>query len=103
MQERLRTLLSPLNFAAYLAWGAIGWELLFTRWDTPGWLGAPPPAWLLGALHLAFLGLFMSVVGHGREVTGWPVGTIIRGHTVMWNGEIIGQAPGQPIRFVEAL
>jgi dihydroorotase len=39
----------------------------------------------------------------GREVTGWPVGTIIRGRTVMWNGEIIGEAQGQPIRFVEAL
>ena len=39
----------------------------------------------------------------GREVTGWPVGTIIRGRTVMWNGEILGEAQGQPIRFVEAL
>ena len=39
----------------------------------------------------------------GREVTGWPVGTIIRGRRVMWNDEIIGHAHGQPIRFVEAL
>ena len=39
----------------------------------------------------------------GRTVTGWPVGTIIRGRTVMWNGEITGEAQGQPIRFVEAL
>ena len=39
----------------------------------------------------------------GREVTGWPVGTFVRGRKVMWNGEIIGKAQGQPIRFVEAL
>lgn len=70
MPARLRSLLSPLNFAAYLAWGAIGWELMFTRWASPAWLGAPAPGWLLAGLHLAFLGLFMSVVGHGRDVTG---------------------------------
>jgi dihydroorotase len=39
----------------------------------------------------------------GRTVTGWPVGTFIRGRMVMWNGEITGKAQGQPIRFVEAL
>jgi dihydroorotase len=33
------------------------------------------------------------------EVTGWPVGTIIRGARVMWQGEIIGPAHGQPVRF----
>ena len=25
----------------------------------------------------------------GKTVTGWPVGTIIRGHKVMWEGEIV--------------
>ncbi|MFN4143585.1 dihydroorotase [Aestuariivirga sp.] len=39
----------------------------------------------------------------GRTVTGWPVGTLVRGRTVMWNDEIIGEAQGQPIRFIEAL
>ncbi len=39
----------------------------------------------------------------GMSVTGWPVGTFIRGRPVMWNGEIIGQAQGQPIRFSEIL
>ncbi len=39
----------------------------------------------------------------GREVTGWPVGTFVRGRCVMWNDEIIGPAEGQPIRFIEAL
>ena len=34
---------------------------------------------------------------------GWPIGTYVRGRRVMWNDEIIGQAHGQPIRFVEAL
>ena len=36
-------------------------------------------------------------------VTGWPIGTFVRGRRVMWNDEIIGQAQGQPIRFIEAL
>ena len=39
----------------------------------------------------------------GRSVTGWPAGTMIRGRTVMWNDEIIGEAHGQPIRFTESL
>ena len=40
---------------------------------------------------------------HGMTVTGWPVGTFVRGRRVMWNGEIIGPAEGRPIRFIEAL
>jgi len=40
---------------------------------------------------------------HGMTVTGWPVGTFVRGRRVMWNGEIIATAEGQPIRFIEAL
>jgi len=39
----------------------------------------------------------------GVEVTGWPVGTIVRGRRVMWDGEIITPSTGEPIRFVEAL
>jgi dihydroorotase len=39
----------------------------------------------------------------GVEVTGWPRGTIIRGRRVMWEGEIMGEAQGQPIAFMEAL
>ncbi len=40
---------------------------------------------------------------HGVSVTGWPVGTILRGKTVMWQGELVTPATGQPIRFLEAL
>ncbi|MDR3475305.1 MAG: dihydroorotase [Devosia sp.] len=36
-------------------------------------------------------------------VTGWPVGTIIRGQKVMWQGELVIPASGRPIRFLEAL
>ncbi len=36
---------------------------------------------------------------HGTEVQGWPAATIIRGQTVMWQGEIAPQAAGRPIRF----
>ncbi len=39
----------------------------------------------------------------GMTVTGWPVGTIIRGRKVMWDGEIIGPAQGEPVRFQETL
>ncbi len=39
----------------------------------------------------------------GHEVMGWPMGTIIRGRRVMWEGEIIGPALGQPIAFMETL
>lgn len=39
----------------------------------------------------------------GREVQGWPVATIIRGRVVMQDGELIGTAHGQPVRFQETL
>jgi dihydroorotase len=39
----------------------------------------------------------------GVSVTGWPVGTIVRGNTVMWQGELVTPSQGQPIRFLEAL
>ncbi len=38
---------------------------------------------------------------HGKRVTGWPVGTIVRGRRVMWDGEIIGPAHGAPVGFLE--
>ena len=32
----------------WLAWAAIGWELMFSRWDAPDWLaGREPPTPLL--------------------------------------------------------
>ncbi|MBW4330568.1 dihydroorotase [Stakelama sp. CBK3Z-3] len=34
-----------------------------------------------------------------RELTGMPVGTIIRGERVMWEGELADVAAGRPIRF----
>lgn len=37
----------------------------------------------------------------GRTVTGWPVGTIVRGTKVMWDGEVLGSAPGAPVGFLE--
>jgi dihydroorotase len=39
----------------------------------------------------------------GKQVTGWPVGTFVRGIRVMWEGEIVTPAQGQPVRFSEAL
>ncbi|MBL8584107.1 MAG: dihydroorotase [Rhizobiaceae bacterium] len=40
---------------------------------------------------------------HGREVTGWPVGTMVRGQKVMWEGEIVAPGLGRPVEFSEAL
>jgi dihydroorotase len=39
----------------------------------------------------------------GRTVTGWPVGTVIRGRPVMWEGELVGAATGEPVRFQDGL
>ena len=36
---------------------------------------------------------------HGKKVTGWPVGTVVRGQRVMWEGELARPAIGQPARF----
>ncbi|MEI9428868.1 dihydroorotase [Mesorhizobium sp. Cs1299R1N3] len=40
---------------------------------------------------------------HGKEVTGWPVGTVIRGQRVMWEGEIVTPGRGRAVEFSEAL
>lgn len=37
----------------------------------------------------------------GVKVKGWPVGTYVRGRKVMWDGEIIGPARGEPVGFLE--
>jgi dihydroorotase len=39
----------------------------------------------------------------GVTVTGWPVGTIVRGQRVMWDGEIVMPGRGEAMRFGEAL
>jgi dihydroorotase len=39
----------------------------------------------------------------GVTVTGWPVGTIVRGHRVMWQGELLATSQGKPVRFLETL
>jgi len=35
----------------------------------------------------------------GMQVTGRPVGTIVRGHRVMWEAQLANQAIGEPVRF----
>ena len=37
----------------------------------------------------------------GVTVTGWPIGTIIRGRRVMWDGELVGPGSGAAVRFSE--
>ncbi len=39
----------------------------------------------------------------GVSVTGWPVGTIVRGRRVMWEGALVTPSAGAPVRFVETL
>jgi dihydroorotase len=39
----------------------------------------------------------------GVTVTGWPVGTVVRGQRVMWEGEIVTPGRGEAMRFLEAL
>ncbi|MAL03011.1 MAG: hypothetical protein CL625_01875, partial [Arenimonas sp.] len=63
MHASFRQLFTPLNFAGYVTWAAIGWELVFLGSGVPAWLGSAPPAWLLAMLHLAWFGLFLGVLG----------------------------------------
>lgn len=35
----------------------------------------------------------------GTTLTGRPIGTVIRGERVMWDGEVLGEPGGQPLRF----
>lgn len=39
----------------------------------------------------------------GTAVTGWPVGTIVRGHKVMWEGSLNDTGQGECVRFTETL
>ncbi len=40
---------------------------------------------------------------HGVQVTGWPVGTILRGRKVMWENSLVTPAQGEPVGFLETL
>ena len=40
---------------------------------------------------------------NGREVTGWPKATILRGHVVMREDQLLAAPRGQPVRFMETL
>ncbi len=37
----------------------------------------------------------------GKDVTGWPVGTFVRGRRVMWQGELVKSGFGEPVRFYD--
>jgi dihydroorotase len=39
----------------------------------------------------------------GMTVTGWPVGTIVRGERVVWEGELLAAGGGRPVRFQATL
>jgi dihydroorotase len=39
----------------------------------------------------------------GVTVTGWPVGTFVRGARVMWEGELLTAGTGEAVRFLETL
>jgi dihydroorotase len=39
----------------------------------------------------------------GVTVTGWPVGTLVRGNVVMWEGELAAPSLGEAVRFEEGL
>ncbi|HXZ46823.1 MAG TPA: dihydroorotase, partial [Pseudolabrys sp.] len=40
---------------------------------------------------------------NGMSVTGWPVGTLVRGRKVMWEGSLTMPAQGERVRFLETL
>jgi dihydroorotase len=39
----------------------------------------------------------------GLAVTGWPVGTVVRGRRVMWEGALVAPSQGERVRFLETL
>ena len=39
----------------------------------------------------------------GVAVTGWPVGTVIRGRKVVWEGSLTAPSQGERVRFLETL
>ncbi|HEY0328105.1 MAG TPA: dihydroorotase [Rhodopseudomonas sp.] len=39
----------------------------------------------------------------GMKVKGWPVGTVVRGARVMWQGDLLTPATGEAVRFLETL
>jgi dihydroorotase len=39
----------------------------------------------------------------GMSITGWPMGTIIRGSIVMRDGGLANAPAGEPVRFVDTL
>jgi dihydroorotase len=39
----------------------------------------------------------------GVSVNGWPIGTMVRGHVVMWDGEITEPGLGEAIQFQETV
>ena len=39
----------------------------------------------------------------GVTVTGWPIGTIVRGNVVMWDGTLETPSRGEVVRFEETL
>jgi signal transduction histidine kinase len=61
MSEYRRGWLSPLNIAGYVAWAAVGYEMIFTAWAPPAWLAAPTPSWVLAGLHVLFLAMFATM------------------------------------------
>ncbi|QFU15871.1 dihydroorotase [Microvirga thermotolerans] len=39
----------------------------------------------------------------GVTVTGWPIGTVVRGNVVMWDGDLAAPSQGDAVRFEETL
>jgi len=39
----------------------------------------------------------------GMEVTGWPVGTFVRGNPVVWEGQLRGMPAGKPTSFAGSM
>jgi len=39
----------------------------------------------------------------GIAVTGWPIGTFVRGRKVMWDGELTAPSFGERVRFLETI
>ena len=39
----------------------------------------------------------------GMEVTGWPIATVLHGHIVMRDGQVLGEPHGRPLTFLDTI
>lgn len=77
--------------------GLIGKGRIATGWDADFTIVDMKAEWTIEESWLASRCGWSPFAGF--RLTGKPIGTIVRGRKVMWDGQLIGEAQGKPLRF----